>query len=115
MACEAEQAALTAIAQKVTAINDAFAAQPKQDQIATSGQHQKQLAALWSQSQSAGAALQKCLAALSPQRVPGPQPKDILHTNFQTLKFGGNGTGNDWATTIAGEFSLGIKKSNGSK
>jgi hypothetical protein len=49
--------------------------------------------------------LNKCLAALAPQKVPGAQLKEILQIQFQTPNFGGNG--NDWAMAIAGgQFPL---------
>ena len=102
MACEAEKAALTAIQQKVTAIENEIAATPLPERAAAQKAAQKQLNLLGAQQQTASAAYQKCLAALSPQRVAGPQPKDILHINFQTPNFGGNGTGNDWAKPISG-------------
>jgi hypothetical protein len=63
---------------------------------------QPRLNAINAKIDTASAALNKCLEGLLPQKVAGAQPKDILHINFQTPNFGGNGTGNDWAGPIAG-------------
>jgi hypothetical protein len=103
MACEAQKAALDALNQKVAAIENSIAHMPVPEQAAARAAAAKQLATLYSQGQVASAAYQKCLATLTPQRVPGLQPEEILTTNFPTPNFGGNGNPkNDWATPIAG-------------
>jgi hypothetical protein len=102
MACEAEKAALAAIQQKLTVIENVIAHTPAPERAAAQNAAAAQIRLLGEQQEEASAALQACLAALQPQRVAGPQPREILQINFTTPNFGGNGTGNDWATAIAG-------------
>ena len=101
MACEDLQAALATLTAQYLALEQVITSAPPQDQAALRAESQAQLNKINGQIQTASAALNNCLQAVStaPRKVAGAQPQSILTTQYQNPNFGTSNSG--WGSVIA--------------
>jgi len=109
MACEAQKAALAGLEQQYGSLLQELQRAGPETKAQLAAKLEPKINTIETQIEAATKALNSCLAAAAPQRVPGAQPKNCLQIQYTNPSFGGNNTtDDDWANAIAGgEFPWG--------